>query len=50
MRKLWTEINFTPTSFELTEESELEEVEEEVTKHGDRPISDSPSSGKTSHK
>jgi hypothetical protein len=40
MRKLWTEINFAPTSFELPEEAETEEVGEDVTKNGDRPISD----------
>jgi hypothetical protein len=40
MKKLWTEINFAPTSFELPEETEAERVGEDATKSGDRPISD----------
>jgi hypothetical protein len=40
MRKLWAEINFTPTSFELPDEAEVDGAGEEDTKDGDRPVTD----------
>ena len=38
MRKLWAEIDFTPTSFELPDE--VEGTGDEDTKDGDRPVTD----------
>ena len=40
MRKLWAEINFTPTSFELPDEAEVDGAGEEDIKDGDRPVTD----------
>ena len=38
MRKLWGEIGFTPTSFQLPDE--VESTGDEDTKDGDRPITE----------